>query len=133
MTDLSSYGTMTENGWDMSNINPDRRLVLPRYECNFNLLDTIAKHNWFIQGWHPAMISATFWAKGKVQLVFGNCNEVGEVVVEVDGNEVEKSKPYGRQTNATFNVDEDSKLVIKADSKAIIKLFEINIECGNIP
>ena len=76
------------------------------------------------------MISATFWEQGRVHLRFGNCNEVGEVSVHVDGTEVEKSKPNGRETNATFNVDEGSKLVIKADSRAIIKLFDINIECG---
>ena len=122
---------MAENGWDMSNINPDRRLVLPRYECNFNLLDTIAKHNWFIQGWHPAMISATFWAKGRVQLQFGNCNVNGEVAILVDGTEVGKSLPNGEQTNATFNVDEGSKMIIKTDNRAIIKLFDIDIECGN--
>ena len=130
LTDLSSQGTMHENGWDLAEIQANYRLVLPRDACNFNLLDAISKHSWFIQGWLPSMISATFWAKGKVQLMFGNCNEVGEVVVLVDGNEVEKSKPNGRKTNATFYVDEDSKLVIKADSRAIIKLFEINIECG---
>ena len=123
---------MTENGWDFSKIiNPDRRLVLPRYECNYNLLDTIAKHNWIMRGWLPSMISATFWAKGRVQLLFGNCNVDGEVTILVDGTEIEKSKPDGKQTNATFNVDEGSKLIIKADNRAIIKLFDIDIECGN--
>ena len=130
MTDLSSYGTMTENGWDLSNINAKRRLVLPGNECNFSLLDTISKHNWFIQGWIPSMISTTFWAKGRVQLKFGNCNEVGEVAVLVDGNEVKKSNPNGKVTTATFNVDEGSNLTVKADSRAIIKLFDIRVGCG---
>ena len=122
---------MHENGWDLSKIQENSRLVLPGHACNYNLLDAISKHNWIIQGWKPSMISATFWAKGKVQLIFGNCNEVGEVVVQVDGNEIKKSEPNGGQTNATFIVDEDSKLVIKADSRAIIRLFKIYIECGN--
>ena len=121
---------MHENGWDLANIQAKYRLVLPGDICNFNLLDAIDKHNWFIQGWLPSMISATFWNKGRVQLMFGNCNQVGEVAVLVDGSEVEKSKPKGRKTKASFNVDKGSNLTILADSGAIIKLFDINIKCG---
>ena len=130
MTDLSSYGTMHENGWDLANIKAKYRLVLPGDACNFNLLDAISKHNWFIQGWLSSMISTTFWSKGRVQLRFGNCNEVGEVAVLVDGTEVDKSKPNGKETTASFNVDEGTNLTIVADTRAIIKLFDINIECG---
>ena len=121
---------MHENGWDLANIRAKERLVLPGDTCNFDLLKDISENNWYIQGWLPTMISTTFWAPGRVHLTFGNCNVNGEVALLVDGIEVEKSKPNGRETNATFNVDEGSKLVIKADSLAIIRLFEINIECG---
>ena len=123
---------MHENGWDLANIKARYRLVLPRDVCNFALLDDISKHHWYTQEWPTSMISTTFWGQGRVHLTFGNCNEVGEVALLVDGTEVEKSKPNGRGTNATFNVDEGSKLVIKADSRAIIKLFDIHIECGNV-
>ena len=121
---------MHENGWDLANIRDKYRLVLPGDACNFNLLDTIGKHNWYIQGWLPSEISATFWAQGRVHLRFGNCNEVGEVAVLIDGTEVEKSKPNGRKTTTTFNVNEGTNLTIVADNRAIIKLFDINIECG---
>ena len=123
---------MTDNGWDLANIDTKHRLVLPGGECDYNLLLTITKLNWIIQGWLPSMISATFWSKGRVELKFGNCNEVGEVAVFVDGTEVEKSKPNVEVTRAAFNVDEGSNLTIRADNRAIIKLFDINIECGNV-
>ena len=121
---------MTDNGWDLANIDVDDRLVLPRHKCDYNFLLTMSKLNWIIQGWSPSMISRTFWSKGRVQLKFGNCNEVGEVAVLVDGTEVEKSKPNGKETTATFNVDKGSNLTVMADNRAIIKLFDINIKCG---
>ena len=123
---------MTDNGWDLANIDTKHRLVLPGGECDYNLLLTMTKLTWIIQRWLPSMISATFWSKGRVELKFGNCNEVGEVAVFVDGTEVEKSKPNVEVTRAAFNVDEGSNLTIRADSRAIIKLFDINIECGNV-
>ena len=121
---------MHENGWDLANIRAKERLVLPGHRCDFDLLKDISENNWYIQGWLPSMISATFWAQGRVHLRFGNCNVNGEVAILVDGTEVGKSLPNGEQTNATFNVDEGSKLIIKADNRAIIKLFDINIDCG---
>ena len=121
---------MHENGWDLANIRAKYRLVLPGDRCDFDLLKDISENSWYIRGWLPSMISATFWAPGRVYLRFGNCNVNGEVAVLVDGTEVEKAKPDGRETTAAFNVDEGTNLTIVADNRAIIKLFDINIKCG---
>ena len=121
---------MHENGWDLANIEAKERLVLPGDTCNFDLLKDISENNWYIQGWLPSMISATFWAPGRVYLRFGNCNVNGEVAVLVDGTEVAKSNSISGETTATFNVEEGSVLEIKADNRAIIRLKDLQIECG---
>ena len=120
---------MKEGGWDLGNIDEKERLVLPRETCDA-ALDRIDKHNWLVQKWIPSMISNTFWGSGRVVLKFDNCNNQGEVSIIVDGTEVAKSKTIGGETTATFNVEEGSVLEIKADNRAIIRLKDLQIECG---
>ena len=123
---------MKENGWDLDNLDKERRLVLQGKQCDLTLLEHIIKLPWLVQGWLPSMISTTFWSKGKGELQFSNCNNQGEVSVLIDGTEVGKSKPYGEKTTARFNFDEASNLTIKADRLAIVKLFSLKIKCGNV-
>ena len=121
---------MEENGWNLEQINKELRLVLPGENCDWNLLTKINEFNWIVEGWSNSMIFTTFWGYGKAELKFGNCNHDGEVSVVVDGKEITNSKPNGKETIATFNVAEGSNLTIKADNRAIIKLFGLKIECG---
>ena len=116
---------MKENGWDLDNIDEERRLVLRGKECNRKLFD-----DWLVQGWETSMISTTFWSKGRANLKFGNCNNKGDVTVLIDGTEVGKSTSNGETANVTFNFDEGSKLTIKAEGRAVIKLFSLKIKCG---
>ena len=43
---------------------------------------------------------------------------------------IAKSKSVGGDLTATFNVEEGSLLEIKADNRAIIRLLDLQIECG---
>ena len=120
---------MTEGGWDLKGIIEKERLVLPGETC-FQLVDEIGTHPWLVQQWVPTTISNTFWGSGRVTLMFNNCNNQGEVSIFVDGTEIAKSKSVGGETTAAFNVEEGSLLEIKADNRAIIRLLDLQIECG---
>ena len=49
---------MNENGWNLENIEEERRLVLRGKECNLKLLDGSRGSNLLVQGWSTSMISA---------------------------------------------------------------------------
>ena len=127
--DLSSYENMKEGGWDLENIHAKERLVLPDHTCDA-FLDRIDKHKWLVQKWTSSMISTSFWGIGRVNLKFDNCNNEGEVSIHVDGTEIAKSKSVGGESITKFNVEEGSVLEIKADNRAIIRLNDLQIECG---
>ena len=120
---------MKEGGWDLESIDEKERLVLPRQTC-FKLVDEIAEHPWLVQRWIPNMISTAFWGSGRVSLKFNNCNNQGEVTILVDGTEIAKSKSVGGETTASFNVEEGTVLQIKADNRAIIRIKDLQIQCG---
>ena len=122
---------MTGGGWNFEGIIDLERLVLPRQTCDAKL-HRIKEYNWIVQQWIPSKISTTFWGSGRVSLKFNNCNNQGEVTVFVDGTEIAKSKSVGGETTATFNVEEESVLEIKADNRAIIRLLDIQIDCGKV-
>ena len=126
---MSSYESMKEGSWDLKNIDEKERLVLPGETCN-KIVDQMNAYPWFVQKWIPSSISTTFWGSGRVSLMFDNCNNQGEVTIHVDGTEIAKSKSVGGETTATFNVEEGSVLEIKADNRAIIRLKDLQIECG---
>ena len=119
---------MLEGGWDLDKIDPNERLVLPGQTC-VNTLKQMSEFSWLAERWTSQTISTTFWDNGRVNLFFGNCNNLGEVTVLVDGTEIKKSS--GKNTKATFNVEHGTNLTIQADDKAIIRLKGIKIECGN--
>ena len=123
--DLSSYGSMKEGGWDLKNIHEKERLVLPDETCQ-----NPETFRWMVQKWTEATISTTFWGSGRVNLKFDNCNLEGEVKVLIDGTEIAKSKSVGGETTATFNAEEGTILEVKADSRAIIRITDLEIECG---
>ena len=83
-----------------------------------------------VQQWSATMISTEFWGVGAATLEFGNCNNEGEVTVLLDDGEIAKSKLNEDMSNVTFNVDEGSILTIRADDKAIIRLFSLELKCG---
>ena len=120
---------MKEGGWDLKGIDEKERLVLPGQTC-FNVRKQIKEFPDFVQGWLPSTISNTFWGSGRVTLKFSNCNNQGEVTIHVDGTEIAKSKLNGEETTASFNVQEGTVLEIKADNRAIIRLKDLQIECG---
>ena len=120
---------MKEGGWELDGIIEKERLILPGKTC-FNIAKQIDEFPYFVQGWIPSMISNTFWGSGRVTLKFGNCNNQGEVTILVDGTEIAKSKSNGRVTIASFNVEEGTVLEIKSDNLAIIRLLDLQIECG---
>ena len=127
---MTSYGSMKENGWDLENIEEERRLVLRGKECNPKFFDGSVFSNWLVQGWETSMISTTFWSKGRATLKFGNCNNLGNVKVLIDGSEVGTSKANGKKSTALFSFDEGSNLTIKAEGQSIIKLYSLKIKCG---
>ena len=65
-----------------------------------------------------------------MNLKFANCNNEGEVKVLIDGTEIATSKSVGGETTATFNAEEGTILEVKADSRAIIRIKDLEIECG---
>merc|ERR1712038_470568 len=85
---------------------------------------------WIVQKWAPSLISTTFWGKGRAVLTFDNCNNQGEVTVLVDENEVAKSKSVGGDSTATFNVEQGTVLTVKTDNRSIIRISDLQIECG---
>ena len=121
---------MKENGWNLDNIEEERRLVLPGKECNLKLLDGSRESNLLVQSFSTSMISTTFWSKGRAKLKFGNCNNHGEVSVLIDGTEIGKSTTFAKKTTISFNFDEGANLTIKAEGRSIIKLFSLKINCG---
>ena len=121
---------MKENGWELDNIDEQRRLVLRGKECNKELFDGSSFTNWLVQTWSTSMISTTFWSKGRAKLKFDNCNDQGEVSVLIDGTEVGKSTSNGKTATVSFNFDEGSNFTIKAEGQSIIKLFSLKIKCG---
>ena len=121
---------MKENGWNLDNIDVERRLVLRGKECNPKLFDGSRFSNWLVQTWSTSMISTTFWSKGRAKLKFGNCNDQGDVTVLIDGTEVGKSTSNGKTATVSFNFDEGSNFTIKAEGQSIIKLFSLKIKCG---
>ena len=128
--DLSSYESMKEGGWDLGSIHENERLVLPGQTCDAKL-HRIKEYDWIVQNWIPAMISTTWWGSGRVTLNFDNCNKEGEVSVIVDGIEIaNKSTAVGGEKIATFNVEEGTVLEIKADNRAVIRLNDLQIDCG---
>ena len=122
---------MIESGWDLGNVEERERLVLPGRICN-NYVDQMEEHPWFVQQWSPSTISTKFWSNGRATLAFNNCNKEGEVTIVVDGTEIAKSKPVGGETIAAFNVEEGTVLEINADTRAIIRLNGLDLECGKL-
>ena len=122
---------MKEGGWDLKHIHEKERLVLPGQTCVKKLMD-IKTFPWILQKWTPSSISTTFWGNGRAVLTFDNCNNEGEVAVVVDGTEVAKSKSVGGDSTATFNVEEGTVLTIQADSRSIIRITDLQIECGKL-
>ena len=121
---------MRENGWDLQNIHAKKRLVMTEEAC-WNLLDTIDKHKWMVQQWATSSISTSFWSEGKAMLKFGNCFNEGKVTVFLDGKEIgNSSHSKDNSKTVTFNVAAGSILDIKTDDRSIIRLFELNLECG---
>ena len=120
---------MQEGGWDLKNVVEKERLVLPGQTCDAKL-HRIKEYPWIVQKWTEATISTTFWNIGRVVLKFDNCNNQGEVKVLVDGTEIAKSKSVGGETTANFNVEEGTVLEFKADNRAIIRIMDLDIECG---
>lgn len=120
---------MKEGGWDLDGIIEKERLILPGQTC-FNIAKQVNEFPYFVQGWIPTMISNSFWGSGRVTLKFGNCNNQGEVTIVADGNEIAKSKLNGGETTASFNIEEGMVLEIKADNRGVIRLLDLQIECG---
>ena len=120
---------MRENGWDLQNINSKMRLVTTQDAC-WNLLKNIDQFKWMIQQWKTSSISTSFWTEGKAMLKFGNCFNDGKVTVFLDGKEIGNSSLAMESTTVTFNVAAGSILDIKTDDRSIIRLFELNLECG---
>ena len=129
ISDFSSSMAMEEHGWDLTAINKDTRLVLTQSACE-KRLNILESHSWMVQQWSATMISTEFWGVGAATLEFGNCNNEGEVTVLLDDGEIAKSKLNEDMSNVTFNVDEGSILTIRADDKAIIRLFSLELKCG---
>ena len=127
--DLRSYGSMKAGGWDLKHIHEKERLVLPEQTCEKKLM-FIKTFPWIIQKWAPSVISTTFWGNGRAVLTFDNCNNQGEVTILVDGNEVAKSKSVGGDSTATFDVEQGTVLTIKTDNRSIIRISDLQIECG---
>ena len=120
---------MKEGGWDLEGLIKKERLILPGQTC-FNVRKQINEFPDFVQKWIPSTISNTFWGSGRVTLKFENCNKEGEVTILVDGTEIAKSKLVGGETTASFNVEEGTVMAIKADNRAIIRILDLQIECG---
>ena len=130
ITDLSSKTSMVENGWDLTNIDSEKRLTLTDRTC-MNILRDIEEFKWMVQQWLTASISTSFWGEGKATLRFGNCNNAGRVFVLLDGTEIANSTLI-RPTDVTFNVADGSTLTIKTDDVSIIRLFDLKLECGKL-
>ena len=131
---------MQEGGWDLDKIDQKERLVLPGQTCvgrqtkKSDIVDLGQngyKLAWVAQGWSTQQISTSFWDKGRVNILFANCNNEGDVTILVNGTEIKKSKDNGKETRATFNVQEGTNLTITAGGRGIIHLKGIDIECGN--
>ena len=122
---------MQENGWDLQNSYQDNRLALTENACG-NILDTIDKHKWMIQQWSTSAISTSFWGDGRAKLEFGNCNVEGQVKVLLDGKEIGNSTIGKKRTSVSFNVATGSNLTIQADDRSVIRLFNLNLDCGKL-
>ena len=129
LSDFSSHEAMKEHGWDLTAINADTRLVLTQSACE-KRLHTLESFKWMDQQWSTAWISTSFWGVGSATLEFGNCNNAGDVTVLLDDGEIAKSKINVDMSNVTFNVEHGSVLTIRANDKAIIRLFSLELKCG---
>ena len=107
----------------------DNRLMLTQHACN-NQLEILKANNWVVQQWTTSAMTTSFWGTGKATLEFGNCHNQGEVTIILDDNEIAKSKGGEFKSKVTFDVADGSTLTIKADDKAIIRLFGLDLECG---
>ena len=130
ITDLSSKTSMVENGWDLTNIDTEKRLTLTDRTC-MNILRDIDQFKSIVQDWSASKISTSFWADGKATLRFGNCNFAGRVFVLLDGTEIANTT-HRSPTSITFNVADGSTLTIKTDNLSIIRLFDLKLECGEL-
>ena len=122
---------MQENGWDLSNSYEDNRLVLTKNAC-WNLLKTIDQFKWVAQQWTTSTVSTSFWGDGRAKLEFGNCNVEGQVKVLLDGKEIGNSTIGKKRSSVSFNVANGSNLTIQADDRSVIRLFNLDLECGKI-
>ena len=122
---------MEQNGWDLNNSYQKKRLVLTENAC-WNLLKTIDQFKWIVQQWSTATISTSFWGDGRGTLEFGNCNQEGRVTVLLDGKEIGNSTIGKKRTSVSFNVVKGSNLTIQADDRSVIRLFNLDLECGKI-
>ena len=120
---------MKEHGWNLEAINADTRLVLTQRAC-MKLLHNLKDFEWMDQQWSTTSISTSFWGVGSATLEFGNCNKAGDVTVLLDDVEIAKSKINVDMSNVTFNVGHGSVLTIRANDKAIIRLFSLEVKCG---
>ena len=129
ISDFTSHEAMREHGWDLTAINADTRLVLTERACD-KRLDFLESHKWKVQQWSTASISTSFWGVGTATLEYGNCNNAGDVTILLDDSEIAKSKINEEMSNVTFNVDEGTILTIRANDRAIIRLFNLELKCG---
>ena len=129
ISDFSSQEAMEVHGWDLTAIKEDTRLVLTQSAC-VKLLDILESHKWMDQNWPTTSISTSFWGVGSATLEFGNCNNAGDVTVLLDDVEIAKSKLNEYMSSVTFNVDEGSVLTIRANGRAVIRLFSLEFKCG---
>ena len=120
---------MNENGWDLDTEIMNYRLVLTDGGCR-NVLYTIEQFKWMVQKWSSTAISTSFWDQGRATLIFGNCNNEGQVTILLDGTEIGRSDLGKERTTVTFNVEERSNLTIKTDDRSVIRLFHLTLDCG---
>ena len=120
---------MEEHGWDFKAMDKENRLMLTQRQCD-SRFDYLKNNKWIVERWSTSAISTSFWGTGKATLEYGNCYNEGEVTILLDGNEIAKSKSGEFISNVTFNVEEGTTLAIETDDRAIIRLYQLDLECG---
>ena len=122
LTDLSSKSTMENNGWSFDT-NKNK-------ESHFK--STCDMHDTWYGFKYPGVgtVSSTFTGSGTAILDYGNCHNIGEVHVYLNGILTDVAYKNTPSKQITFDFfPNDVLLISETNNDAIIKLNSLKLTC----
>ena len=119
LEDLSSAEVMRSNGW----------VIDASYSMDSKYRARCGGKTWYgyNYGKYVGSVQAKFKGSGTAKLSYGNCYPQGQVIVYLNGVEINRAAASNSIQEVTFNYEKDDTLVIKELNIGIVKLNSLEL------